>query len=68
MRTTVTVDDTLLKTAEEYTGVKERATLVRLGLEALVQREAARRLARMGGHDPDASAAPRKRPWDDSGE
>jgi Arc/MetJ family transcription regulator len=67
MRTTVTIDDELLKRAEEYTGVKERAALIRLGLEALVQREAARRLARMGGSDPTASAAPRKRPWDDHG-
>jgi Arc/MetJ family transcription regulator len=68
MRTTVTLDDELLKTAEEYTGIKERSALIRLGLEALVQREAARRLARMGGSDPTASAAPRRRPWDDDEE
>jgi Arc/MetJ family transcription regulator len=65
MRTTVTLDDELLKEAEKSTGIKERATLIRMGLEALVQREAARRLARLGGSDPNASAAPRKRPWGD---
>jgi Arc/MetJ family transcription regulator len=62
MRTTVTLDDDLLARAERYTGIKERATLIRMGLEALVQREAARRLARLGGSDPDATAAPRRRP------
>jgi Arc/MetJ family transcription regulator len=58
---TVTVDDELLKDAEKYTGVKERATLIRMGLEALVQREAARRLARLSGSDPNAEAPPRRR-------
>jgi Arc/MetJ family transcription regulator len=65
MRTTVTLDDELLKEAAEYTGVKERATHIRMGLEARVQREAARRLARLGGSDPNATAAPRRRPWDE---
>ncbi len=62
MRTTVTLDDDLLARAERYTGIKERATLIRMGLEALVQREAARRLARLGGSDPYATAAPKRRP------
>ncbi|MBS0504822.1 MAG: type II toxin-antitoxin system VapB family antitoxin [Proteobacteria bacterium] len=61
MRTTVTIDDDLLQKAAEYTGIKERATLIRMGLESLVAREAGRRLARLGGSDPDAWAAPRRR-------
>ncbi|MEP9390314.1 type II toxin-antitoxin system VapB family antitoxin [Mesorhizobium sp. KR9-304] len=62
MRTTVTLDDELVAKAQNYTGVKERATLIRMGLEALVQREAARRLARLGGSDPNATAGRRRRP------
>jgi Arc/MetJ family transcription regulator len=61
MRTTVTIDDKLLADAKEFTGVRETPTLVRMALEALVQREAARRLARLGGSDPDAKAPPRRR-------
>lgn len=62
MRTTITIDDELLAKAMEYTGVKERATVIRMALESLVAREAGRRLARLGGSDPDAWAAPRRRP------
>ena len=51
MRTTVTIDDKLLERAAELTGVKERATLIRMALEGLVAREAAKRLARLGGSD-----------------
>jgi len=65
MRTTVTIDDELLADAEEYTGIKERSALVNTAFKALVEREAARRLARLGGIDPNARAAPRKRPWTD---
>lgn len=61
MRTTMTIDDELLEKAQKYTGVKERSTLVRMGLEALVQREAARRLANLGGSAPDFVAPPRRR-------
>jgi Arc/MetJ family transcription regulator len=61
MRTTVTLDQQLLEKAAKYTGVKERSVLIRLGLESLVQREAARRLARMGGTQPDFVAPPRRR-------
>ncbi|MBN9306482.1 MULTISPECIES: type II toxin-antitoxin system VapB family antitoxin [unclassified Devosia] len=61
MRTTVTVDDELLEKAERYTGVKERSALIRMGLESLVQREASRRLARLGGTQPDFVAPPRRR-------
>lgn len=61
MRTTVTLDDALVARASELTGVKETSALVRAGLEALVQRESGRRLAALGGSDPDAAAAPRRR-------
>ena len=61
MRTTVTLDDELLAKAEKYTGIKERGALIRLALERLVQREAAERLRRLGGSDPNAEAAPRRR-------
>lgn len=56
MRTTVAIDDVLLSQAREYTGVEETAALVRLALKSLVEREAARRLAALGGSDPDAWA------------
>ena len=62
MRTTVTIDDQLLKDAEEYTGIKEKPTLIRMALEALVEREASRRLARMGGTQPGLEYIPRRRP------
>ena len=61
MRTTVTIDDELLATAKEYTGIEETPTLVRMGLEFLVQREAARRLARLGGTEPGLQYIPRRR-------
>lgn len=65
MRTTITIDDELLATAIEYAGVKERSTVMRMALESFVAREAGRRLARLKGSDPDAWAAPRRRPWMD---
>jgi len=61
MRATVTIDDELLADAEEYTGIKERTALVNAGLKALVEREAARRLARLGGTEPRFRAPPRRR-------
>lgn len=61
MRTTVTIDDELAAEAERLTGISERATLLRRGLETLVEVESARRLAQLGGTDPNASAAPRRR-------
>lgn len=62
MRTTVTIDDELLAAAQEYTGIEERSTLIRMGLEYLVEREAARRLARLGGTEPGLEYIPRRRP------
>ncbi|MCJ9672655.1 MULTISPECIES: type II toxin-antitoxin system VapB family antitoxin [unclassified Neorhizobium] len=61
MRTTITIDDELLDKARKYTGVTETPTLIRLALEGLVQREAARRLAQLGGSAPDLVAPPRRR-------
>ena len=61
MRTTLAIDDDLLAKAQEYTGIKEKSALVREGLTALIQREAARRLARLGGSAPDLVAPPRRR-------
>lgn len=61
MRTTVTIDDELMARASELTGISERSTLLRAGLEALIRIESARRLAALGGTDPDADAAPRRR-------
>jgi Arc/MetJ family transcription regulator len=61
MRTTVTIDDSLLEKAMALTGRTERAALLREGLEALVERESARRLARLGGSDPLAAAPHRNR-------
>jgi Arc/MetJ family transcription regulator len=61
MRTTVTIDDELLEDARELSGISEASVLVREGLKALVEREAARRLALLGGAMPDAKAPPRRR-------
>jgi Arc/MetJ family transcription regulator len=61
MRTTITLDDDLLAQAHAMTGVTERSTLIHDGLRLLIQREAARRLALLGGSDPTATAAPRRR-------
>ncbi|MBK5308067.1 MAG: type II toxin-antitoxin system VapB family antitoxin [Frankiaceae bacterium] len=61
MRTTVTIDDDLLDRAAELTGVTERTALLREGLETLIRVESARRLAALGGSDPKAEAAPRRR-------
>ena len=49
MRTTLNIDDSLLRHAAKLTGVKEKTSLVRLGLEALISKESARRLAELGG-------------------
>lgn len=62
MRTTITIDDQLIEDARELTGIRETPTLVRMGLELIVQREAGRRLARMGGTQPGLQYVPRRRP------
>jgi len=61
MRTTVALDDDLFAEAQAYTGLKEKSALIREALKALVEREAARRLARLGGTEPGLKAPPRRR-------
>lgn len=61
MRTTVTLDDRLLDRAVALTGLDERGPLLREALTALIERESARRLARLGGTEPDLAAPPRWR-------
>lgn len=61
MRTTLALDDELLAEAEAYTGLREKSALVREALRALIEREAARRLARLGGSEPDLAPIPRRR-------
>lgn len=61
MRTTLNIDDELLRRAARLTGIEEKTSLVRLGLEALIARESARRLAALGGSEVEL-APPRRRP------
>ena len=61
MRTTLALGDELLAEAEFYTGIREKSALVREALKALIEREAARRLARLGGSEPDLAEIPRRR-------
>jgi Arc/MetJ family transcription regulator len=60
MRTTLALDDELLAKAQAFTGLKEKSALVREALKALIERETARRLARLGGSEPHL-ALPRRR-------
>jgi Arc/MetJ family transcription regulator len=62
MRTTLILDQSLLDEARRLTGLTEKTAVVHAGLEALIARESARRLAALGGSDPRASAPPRRRP------
>lgn len=61
MRTTITIDDELMEKAAKYTGIKERSMLITEALRQLVVREAGRRLAALGGTEPDFVAPPRRR-------
>ncbi len=62
MRTTLALDDELVAQAQALTGLKEKSNLVRQALKALVERESARRLARLGGSEPDLESSPRRHP------
>jgi Arc/MetJ family transcription regulator len=62
MRTTLALDDELLETAQAYTGLREKSALVREALKALIERESARRLARLGGSESGLKPIPRRRP------
>jgi Arc/MetJ family transcription regulator len=61
MRTTVNIDDELLAKARDYSGEKEKTKLLHLGLEALIQREVAKRLVALGGSMPDLELPQRRR-------
>ena len=62
MRTTINLDETLIQEAQRVTGTQERTALIHEGLRALIARESARRLARLGGSDPGAKVPRRRRP------
>lgn len=62
MRTTVDIDDALLEEAREYAPRLTKTALLEEGLRALIRREAGRRLARMGGAQPDLELPPRRKP------
>jgi Arc/MetJ family transcription regulator len=61
MKATIAIDDELFARAQEYAGITEKSAVVREALKAVVEREVARRLARLGGTQPDAKAPPRRR-------
>lgn len=61
MRTTIALDDDLMEKARAFTGLEEKSALVREALKALIERESARRLARLGGTEPDAAPVERRR-------
>jgi Arc/MetJ family transcription regulator len=61
MRTTLNIDNELLVRAEALTGIQEKTTLVRLGLQALIAQESAKRLAALGGTQKDLKVARRRR-------
>lgn len=61
MRITLNIDDQLLAEAQRVTGMSEKVALVREGLRALIERESARRLARLGGSEPQLQPTPRRR-------
>ena len=60
MRTTIALDDDLVQDAQRYTGLREKSGLVREALKALIERESARRLARLGGSQPELADVPRR--------
>jgi Arc/MetJ family transcription regulator len=64
MRTTLNIEDELLDKAAKLTGVKEKTSLVRLGLEALIARESSRRLAKLGGTEKQLERIARRRAGD----
>ena len=61
MRTTINIDDDLIKQASEMTGVNEKTSLVRMGLESLIALESAKRLAKLGGTEKKLRTIPRRR-------
>ena len=67
MRTTVTLDDALMARAQELDGTKQPSALLQRALQALIERESARRLAALGGSEPDLEVPPRRREVDAAG-
>jgi Arc/MetJ family transcription regulator len=61
MRTTLNIDDDLLAKATELSGISERSAVLREGLKALIERESAKRLARLGGSEPNLAVSPRRK-------
>ena len=61
MRTTVRIDESLLSLAQDITGITSRNAILKEALEALIQRESARRLARLGGSEPQMTDIPRRK-------
>lgn len=61
MRTTLNIDDEIMRQASELTGIREKTALVRLGLEYLIARESGKRLANLGGTEEDLQDIPRRR-------
>ena len=61
MRTTLNIEDNLMDKASKMTGIKEKTALVKLGLEALIARESARRLAKLGGTQKQLKAISRRK-------
>ena len=61
MRTTLNIEDELLDEAAKLTGIKEKTSLVRLGLQALISRESAKRLSKLGGTEKKLKMIPRRR-------
>ena len=61
MRTTLNIEDELISRASKLTGIKEKTSLVRLGLEALISKESSRRLAKLGGTEKNIKPIPRHR-------
>lgn len=61
MRTTLNIEDHLIKRASELTGIEEKTTLVRRGLEALIAQESAKRLAKLGGTEKHLKSIPRRK-------
>ncbi|CCJ05479.1 type II toxin-antitoxin system VapB family antitoxin [Methylocystis sp. SC2] len=61
MRTTIALDDELVAKAQDFTGLTEKSALIREALKALIERESARRLARLGGSEPQLRDIPRRR-------
>ena len=64
MRTTLNIENDLIEKASRLTGIKEKTSLVKLGLEALIARESSKRLAKLGGSEKDLKPIPRRRSLD----